>query len=86
MPFQRTVEPLTKLFPVTVNTNAALPAFVELGLIAISSGAGGGGTLIVNGKAFEVPPPSPAVLGGVKTVTLAAPALAISDAGICALN
>src|SRR5436190_195018 len=52
----------------------------------MSNGAGGGGTVIVNGKAFDVPPPAPAVFGGVKTVTLAVPALAMSEAGICAVN
>ena len=42
--------------------------------------------MMMNGKALDVPPPTPAVFGGLKTVILAVPALAISEAGICAVN
>ena len=44
--------------------------------------AGTGGSLTVKVRTLEVPPPGP----GEKTVTLAIPAAAISEAGIVALN
>jgi hypothetical protein len=84
-PFQRTTELLVKLFPLTIKTNAGLPALAALGLMLISVGAGGGG-VIVKGAGFDVPPPAPAVFGGVKTVTLAIPTLATSEVEICAVN
>jgi hypothetical protein len=84
-PFHLTTDVPTKLLPVTVSTNAGLPAFVAPGLMLVSCGAGAG-AVMVNGNAFDVPPPAPAVFGGVKTVTLAVPALAMSEAGICAVN
>jgi len=76
---------LTKLVPVTVNTKAGLPAFDAFGLMLVSCGAGAG-AVIVNGNGFDVPPPAPAVFGGVKTVTLVVPTLAMSEDGICAVN
>lgn len=81
-PFQRTVEPATKPAPLTVKLNAALCANAAFGVSELRLGAG---LLMVKLKAFDAPPP-PLVLAGLKTVTLAAPALAMSLAGIVAVN
>ena len=42
--------------------------------------------MMVKGAGVDVPPPMPARLGGVNTVTLAVPTLMMSDAGICAFS
>ena len=39
-PFQRTTEPLTKFVPLTVRTNAALPADVDAGASVVNVGTG----------------------------------------------
>jgi hypothetical protein len=39
-PFQRTVEPLTKLVPFTVSVNAAPPAVADAGLRLVIVGGG----------------------------------------------
>ena len=72
-PFQRTTDELLKFVPVAVSVNAALPATTLVGEIELSVGAG---LLIVNVEAPEVPPPGV----GLKTVTGAVPAVAMSAA------
>jgi len=62
-----TFAPEIKFVPVTVSVNAAPPAVAELGLSAVTVGAGG---LMVNTLAAEVPPL-------VVTVTFTEPAVAI---------
>src|SRR5262249_29283641 len=78
-PFHLTTEALTKSVPVTVRVKAAPPAVPEFGFKLASAGAG---LLIVKLATLDVPPPG----AGFETVTLAVPALAISPAGICAVN
>ena len=75
-----TAEPLTKFVPLTVSVNPELPAVVDEGLRLVIVGAAGG--LIVKVWAFEVLPPG----AGLKTVTLAVPATAMSEADIAAVN
>lgn len=70
--FHSTVDEGRKFVPVTVNTNAAPPATAELGLSAVIVG----GPRIVSVRVLEVPPPG----AGVKTVIVAVPGLAKSDA------
>lgn len=65
--------------PVTVSVNAPLPTAAVLGKIELSVGAG---LLTVNVFAEDVPPPGV----GVKTVTEAVPAEAMSAALICAVS
>ena len=81
-PFQRTTELLMKFVPLSVNVNAAPPAKAELGLRLASVGAGFAGTVMVKLAAAEAPPPG----AGLNTVICAVPVLAMSVAGICALN
>jgi hypothetical protein len=78
-PFHRTIEPATKLLPLTVRTKSVPPAIVDVGLKLEFFGAG---LLIVSVRALEVPPPG----AGVNTVTWAVPATAMSEAGIAAVN
>src|SRR5439155_320716 len=78
-PSQRTVEPLTKLVPVTVSVRAALPADV---LVGDSVESVGEGLLTLNVCAAEVPPPG----AGVTTVTDAVAAVARSEAGMAAVS
>ncbi len=80
-PFQRTSEVPTKLLPFTVSVNAAPPAAVLGGASDVSAGTGLG-ALMVNVRAFEVPPPG----AGVTTVTGALPAVAMSLARIAAVT
>ena len=77
--FHWTMEDETKLEPVTVTVNAALPATATLGLRELSAGAG---LLMVNVNALEVPPPG----AGVETATLAVPAVAMSAAAMLAVK
>ena len=79
-PFQRTVDELTKLVPLTVSVKAAPPAVAEEGLRLVIVGTGLSDGLIVKVIPFEVPPPGV----GLKTVTVAVPAVAISAAGMLA--
>ena len=81
-PFQRTTDPATKLVPLTVSVNAALPATIELGASEVAVGTGFEGALIVKVCAAEVPPPG----AGLKTVTAAVPALCTSVAPIAAVS
>ena len=79
LPFQRTTELAKKLVPLTVKVKALLPAMTVLGARLVMVGDG---LLMVKVSALVVPPPGV----GLKTVTLAVPALAKSAAGIVALN
>jgi hypothetical protein len=79
VPFQRMTEPVTKLLPFAVSVKAAPPAVAEVGLILVSAGAR---LLIVKVCALVTPPPGV----GLKTVTLAVPAVAILAASILAVN
>lgn len=79
LPFHHTVELFTNPLPLRVSVNAAPPAAAEFGFRLVSAGAG---LLIVNVAAAVVPPPG----AGLVTVTLAVPAVAISVAGIAAVN
>ena len=82
VPFHLTTEPLTKLVPLTVSVKADPPAVAEEGLMLVVVGTGLSGTLIVKVWAFEVPPPGV----GLKTVTWAVPAVAMSAARIDAVT
>src|SRR5215468_9995753 len=85
VPFHRTMELLTKFVPVTVRVKPGPPAVAEFGLIVMIVGVAGACGVIVNGAAFDEPPPL-VPIGGLNTVTLADPAAAISEAGIVAVN
>lgn len=74
-PFHRTVDNGTKLFPFTVRVNAAPPAVAEVGERLVVTGAGLVAGLMVKVWVLEVPPPGV----GLKTVTAAVPADAISE-------
>jgi hypothetical protein len=74
--FHFTVEPETKLLPLTVNVNCAPPAVAQLGLSELIVGT----ALIVKVCAFDVPP------HGVTTVIEAVPAVAIREAGTVAVS
>jgi hypothetical protein len=77
--FTRTAELATKLLPLSVNINPALPALILAGEILESEGSG---LLIVSVKAAEVPPPGP----GFATVIETVPEEATSLAGIAAAS
>jgi len=79
LPFQRTTEPLTKFVPVMVSVKPLLPATVVAGLMLLIVGAG---LLMVNVTAPDSPPPG----AGLKTVTFAVPAVAMSLAGMAAVS
>src|SRR5436189_228988 len=78
-PFQLTVEPPTKLLPVTVSVKAALPADV---LVGDRAARVGDELFTVNVCAAEVPPPG----AGVTTVTCGVPAAATSAAAMAAVS
>ena len=80
-PFQFTTELLMKPEPLTVRLKAVPPAVALLGERLVIVGAGLG-ALIVNAAAAEAPPPG----AGLKTVTWAVPALAMSVAVTAAVN
>lgn len=79
LPFHQTLEALMNPVPLIVNVNAAPPAVAEFGLKLVIAGAG---LSIVNVAAGEDPPPG----AGLLTTTPAVPAVAISVAGIEAVN
>ena len=81
-PFHRTEEPVTKPVPVTVRVNADPPAVAELGEMEVRVGTGLFAVLMMKVRALEVPPPGV----GLKTVTDADPAVAMSAAGIDAVS
>ena len=78
-PFHKTCEAEMKPVPATVRLNAGLPATVLDGDKDVKVGAGFGATILKLSPA-EVPPPG----WGLRTVTVADPAAAKSDAGTCA--
>jgi hypothetical protein len=78
-PFHLTTDVLTKPDPFTVSVNAGPPGAATLGDSVLSTGIG---LLIVNVRAFDVPPPG----AGLNTVTLAVPAFTMSLAGITAVT
>src|SRR5213594_3310464 len=80
-PFQRTTDVEMKLLPLTVSVKPAPPAMAEVGLMLVMLGTGFA-AVIVNVTEFEVPPPG----DGLKTVTAALPALAMSLCGIEAVS
>jgi hypothetical protein len=93
LPLNCAVDPLIKFVPVNVIVNAAPPAPVDVGEIAVSVGTGFA-ALIVNVSVFEVvpggspctrafAPPNP---GGLNTTTDAVPTEAMSVAGTAAVN
>ena len=71
-----------KFVPLTVRVKPAPPAVADEGLKLVVVGTGLSGTLIVKVWALEVPPPGV----GLKTVTLAVPAVAMSAARIKAVT
>jgi hypothetical protein len=81
-PFHRTDELEIKPVPVTVRVKAGPPAVAELGERVVMVGTGLLAALMVKVLAVDVPPPGV----GLKTVTLAVPWLAISEAGIAAVS
>ena len=76
-PFQRTMEPVTKLVPFTVRVNAEPPAVADDGLMELSVGTG---LLIVKFTEFDVLPP------GLAAETATVPAAARSDARMAAVS
>ena len=83
-PFHLTVEqPFTKFVPITIRVNPASPAVLLVGLILVVVGTGLVAGLIVNVWALEV---NPAPDAGLKTVTLAVPAVAMSEADMDAVS
>ena len=79
LPFQRTTAPLTKFVPVMVRVKLSLPATAVAGLMLLIVG---NGFVMVKVAVLDVPPPG----AGLKTVTLAVPAVATSLAGIVAVS
>jgi len=77
--FTRTTELATKLPPLSVSVNPALPALILAGEILESEGDG---LLIVRARAAEVPPPG----AGFATVIESVPEEATSLAGIAAVS
>src|SRR5215475_5011572 len=82
LPFHCTTEPAMKLDPVTVSVNGSSPAIAEEGFNAVIAGTGLGCSMMVNVNAFDAPPPG----ARLTAVTLATPTLAMSVAGILAIN
>jgi len=80
-PFQFTTDPETKLLPLTVKVNSAVPAVAEAGDSDVSAGAGFVLT-IVKADTADVPPPG----AGLLTATLALPAAAMYDAAMTAVS
>jgi len=76
-PFHRTVSPLTKLLPVTVNAKVVPPATAVAGEMEIKDGVG---AVMLKPREFEVAPP------GACTVTEADPGVVIKLAGTAEFN
>ena len=81
-PFQVTVDPLTKLVPLTVRVNPCPPARPLEGRREMTVGTGLVWELMVKVAALEVPPPG----GPVRTVTAAVPGNAMSMGLMVACN
>lgn len=81
LPFQFTVDALTKFDPFTVKLNVVPPAVAPAGESDEISGIGMLGGVIVKLPAPLLPPPG----GGLVTTTFADPAAAMSVAGIAAV-
>src|SRR2546426_952605 len=79
-PFQRTTELVTRFVPVTVSVKPGPPAVAEVGVNPVEVGTGLLAAVIVNVCGLDVPPPG----AGLKIVTCAVPAAAISAAEIAA--
>ncbi len=79
LPFHCTTESEVKRLPLTVSVNPGLPALADAGLSFVVVGTG---LFMVRVWAFEVPPPGT----GLNTVICAVPAVAMSEAGIAAVN
>ena len=82
VPFHLTTELEIKFVPLTVRVKAVPPAVADVGLRLVVVGTGLSGTLIVKVWELEVPPPGV----GLKTVTRAVPAVAMSAARIDAVT
>jgi hypothetical protein len=80
-PFHLTTDPLTKLLPFTVSVNPEPPTAAEDGDKLVRTGTGLP-VVMVNVSAPDVPPPGV----GLNTLTVLVPAVAMSDAGIAAVN
>ena len=80
-PFQRTTEALTKFVPFTVRVKAEPPAVAEEGLRLVMPGTGLAAVML-KVIVFEDSPPGEEL----NTVTLAVPAVAMSEASIAAVN
>src|SRR5262249_29791581 len=78
-PFTWTTDPFTKFEPLAVSVKAGPPTVAALGEMLVSVG---GGTVTAKTRGVDVPPPG----AGLKTVIESAPAAAMSDAGIAAVN
>ena len=81
-PFHLTCELALKPAPVIVSRKPGPPASTRSGLKPAILGTGLGAVSMLNGKAFDVPPPG----AGLNTVTLAVPAAARSGAETIAVN
>ena len=81
LPFQFTVDALTKFDPFTVKLKAVPPAVAPAGESEEIAGTGRLGGVIVKLPAPLLPPPG----GGLVTTTFAGPAAAMSVAGIAAV-
>src|SRR5207249_4387086 len=83
LPFHLTCEPAMKFDPLMVSVNAGPPAGAEEGMSVAIEGTGfWPDAVILNGSAFDVPPPGV----GLTTVRLAEPEAAISAALIWAVS
>ena len=80
--FHFITEPAIKLLPLAVNVNVAEPAVIEDGEMVVKTGVGLATGLMVKVNAADVPPPGV----GLNIVTLAVPAVSISDAGTLAVS
>jgi hypothetical protein len=80
VPLNLTTELDVKLLPLAVRVKLAPPAATEVGLMLVSTGAGG--LVMVSVCPEEVPPPG----AGVKTVIEGVPAAATSAAVMVAVN
>src|SRR5438093_5399712 len=83
-PFQRTTDVAMNPVPFTVRVNPGPPARIVFGLTLVMRGAPGARVAISKLRPGERAPPEPGA--GLRTVTVAAPDVAISLDGIAALS